>query len=95
MNVSLKYAEQHLTELISAADRGEDVEIERPDKPRLKLVLSDPTSPMLSFNPQRSELLGSAKGKIWLADDWDSPEVNKEIEDLFQNSVLSPEPSPE
>jgi len=96
VNVSLQYAEEHLADLISAADRGEDVEIERPDKPRLKLVLSEPTSLLLpSSTPPRSDLLGSAKGRIWLADDWDSPETNREVEDLFENSVLFPESSPE
>ena len=26
------------------------------------------------------------KGKIWLAPDWDSPEVNAEIADLFEGA---------
>lgn len=41
----------------------------------------------------RAELFGSLKGKIELADDWDSPESNKEIEDLFENSEIFPDPT--
>ncbi len=30
-------------------------------------------------------MLGSGIGKIWVTDDWDSPETNAEITDLFEN----------
>ncbi len=111
MNVSLQYAEDHLTELISAADRGEEVEITRPEKPTLKLVISNAPSPaevrsldaapslrssgLRLGSPTRKRLLGAGKGEIWLSDDWDSAETNKEIEDLFESSVIFPQPSTE
>jgi antitoxin (DNA-binding transcriptional repressor) of toxin-antitoxin stability system len=40
MQVTLQYATEHLDELASAADNGEDVEIARPEKPLLRLVTS-------------------------------------------------------
>ncbi len=90
MKVSAQYAETHLSQLISAADNGEEVEIDRPGKPALKLV-PVPSATNTPVAP-KSSLLNAAKGQIWLADDWDSPETNKEIEDLFENSVIFPEP---
>jgi hypothetical protein len=39
----------------------------------------------------RAELFGSLKGKVELAQDWNSPETNKEIEDLFENSEIFPD----
>jgi antitoxin (DNA-binding transcriptional repressor) of toxin-antitoxin stability system len=41
----------------------------------------------------RAELFGSLKGKIELADDWNSPEMNKEIEDGFEGSEVFPDPA--
>ena len=87
MEVSLQYAEQHLADLISAADRGEDVEITRPEKPALKLSIAP-----ASTTASRKSLLGAGKGEIWLSDDWDSPETNEDIAKLFENSALFPEP---
>ncbi len=55
MKVSAQYAETHLSDLISAADNGEVVEIARPDKPTLKLVVSTPVSP-----PNRPAAVSSA-----------------------------------
>ena len=89
MKVSAQYAETHLSDLISAADNGEVVEIARPDKPTLKLVVA------VSSSSTRKNLLNSARGQIRMADDWDSPKTNKEIEALFENAVLFPERSSE
>jgi antitoxin (DNA-binding transcriptional repressor) of toxin-antitoxin stability system len=91
MQVSLKYAEEHLADLMSAAYRGEEVEIAAPDQPPVRLALVVPETPAKASQP----LLGSGKGEIWLADDWDSEETNDEIADLFENSVIFPEIVPE
>ncbi len=55
------------------------VEIARPGKPALQLVLAG-SQPLV---PKSRGLWGSAKGKIWMAEDWDSPETNAEIAALF------------
>ena len=47
MRVNVQYAETHLADLISAADNGELVEIARPDKAALRLVV-DKGIPCLS-----------------------------------------------
>jgi hypothetical protein len=33
--------------------------------------------------PRKRSILGTGIGKIWISPDFDSPETNKEIEDLF------------
>jgi antitoxin (DNA-binding transcriptional repressor) of toxin-antitoxin stability system len=119
MKVDVQYAETHLADLISAASRGEIVEIDTPGAcaqiyaspkpdaakdsgPRVlgaargmfampplddwddQTVWTEPAIP-------RSEVFGCAKGKMHLSEDWDSPETNAEIADLFGNSKLFPE----
>lgn len=88
MQVNLKYAETHLADLISAVDAGEEVEIERPNKPALKLVVSNTG---MSTPVSRKGMIGSGKGKIWYADDWDSPVVNEEIARSFNEGKLFPD----
>ncbi len=83
MAVNIHHAKTHLSKLIAQAENGEEVIIARNGKPVVKLV------PVAS-KPKR-RLLGSAKGKIWISEDFDSPETNKEIEDLFYNSRLFPD----
>jgi hypothetical protein len=110
MKVNVQYAETHLADLISAASRGEIVEIDAADasaqiyaSPKPAAATGNgasalsPTS-LLTEEPKwrfpeisRAAMFGCAKGKIVLADDWDSPETNAEIADLFENSTLFPE----
>ena len=42
--------------------------------------------------PKRSRgILGAMRGRIWFAPDWDSPEVNAEIERSFYESEIFPD----
>ena len=91
MQVNLQYAEEHLADLVSAVDAGQEVEISRPDKPSLKLVVSERLSEPKKFD--RTGMIGSGKGQIWVADNWDSPETNEEIARLFNESKLFPDES--
>jgi antitoxin (DNA-binding transcriptional repressor) of toxin-antitoxin stability system len=91
MQVNLQYAEEHLADLVSAVDAGQEVEISRPDKPSLKLVVSRSTLDPKKFD--RTGMIGSGKGQVWYADDWDSPEVNEEIARHFNESKLFPDDS--
>jgi len=96
MKVNVQYAETHLSDLASAVDNGEEVEITRPDKPALRLVVSNPAHELEEAQWQypeipRSEIFGCLRGKIQLADDWDSPETNAEIAALFEGEEEPPE----
>ena len=75
-------AKTKLSELVKAATNGEDVVICRAGKPVVRLV------PVAKKPPKRK--LGLWKGKIWMAPDWDSPEVNEEIRRLFEEGDPMP-----
>jgi prevent-host-death family protein len=65
LQVNIHEAKTNLSKLIQKAISGEDVIIAKGNKPIVKLVLID------NKKPQRK--LGTAKGKIELADDFDEP----------------------
>jgi prevent-host-death family protein len=83
MEINIHDAKTNLSKLIQKAENGEEVIIARAGKPAVKLV-PVPARP-------RRRIIGSAKGKVWISDDFDSPETNTEIEDLFYNSKLFPD----
>jgi len=65
--VTTKEAKAQLDELLAEAAKGEEVLIAGGDGSTFKLVLS--TAP-----PKKKRgLIGSAKGQIWMADDFDEP----------------------
>ncbi len=67
-------AKTHLSRLVERAAAGEEVVIAKAGRPVARLVALEERS-------QRTP--GFWKGRISVAEDWDSPEANKEIEDLF------------
>lgn len=62
MTVNAQYAAEHFEDLASAADKGEQVEIERPGKPTLVLVSRPAGRPTPSRRPAASF---GARGKDW------------------------------
>jgi prevent-host-death family protein len=68
--VNLHEAKTHLSRLLERAAAGEEIVIARAGKAVAKLV------PVNSGEPRR---IGAWKGKLWLAEDWDSDVVNEEI----------------
>ena len=81
MRVSAEYAASHLSELLAQAEGPESVEIERQDRGVVRLALIQPAAVH-----SRNSLWGAMKGQILIAEDFDSPEVNKEIEASFYES---------
>lgn len=74
-------AKTHFSKLIAKIEAGEEVIIAKAGKPLGRLVL-EKTEPRLKQKRQ----LGGWEGKIWMAPDWDSPEVNAQIaEDFYGN----------
>jgi prevent-host-death family protein len=63
--VNIHEAKTHLSKLIEMVLRGEEVIIARGNKPVAKLVLIN------TLKPQRK--IGSAKGQISIAEDFDQP----------------------
>jgi prevent-host-death family protein len=64
-----------LSRLLERVAKGEEIVIGKAGKPIAKLV------PYVEKKEPRR--LGTLKGKIWLAPDWDSDETNEEIARLF------------
>lgn len=78
MEVNVHHAKTNLSKLIAAAEDGEEVIIARNGKPAVKLVLAK------AAKPSRRTLIGSGVGKLWIADDFNSPEINGAVTDLFE-----------
>jgi prevent-host-death family protein len=69
--VNIHEAKTHLSRLVERVEAGEEVVIARAGRPVARLV------PMARRT--RPRVLGALRGQIWVAPDWDSPEVNAEI----------------
>jgi len=78
MEVNVHHAKTHLSKLISAVESGEEVIIARNGKPAVKLVVVEPVK------KSRKNILGSGIGKLWIAPDFDSPETQAQMVDLFE-----------
>lgn len=74
--VNIHEAKTHFSRLVERAAAGEEIVIAKAGQPRARLVpLERPSG--------RRRGYGSMRGKIWLADDWDSDVVNEAIAELF------------
>lgn len=70
---NLYEAKAHLSSLVEEAAAGAEIIIAKAGKPRAKLV---PVGPITRRRP------GSAKGKIWIAADFDAP-LPDDLADAF------------
>jgi len=74
--VNIHEAKTHFSRLVERAAAGEEIVIAKAGEPRARLVpLERPTGRRRGF--------GSMRGRIWLADDWDSDETNEAIAIMF------------
>lgn len=69
--VNVHEAKTHLSRLLEQVAAGEEVVIAKAGKPVAKLVPYE--------EERKPRELGFLRGQIWMAPDWDSPEVNEEI----------------
>jgi prevent-host-death family protein len=74
--VNIHDAKTHLSRLVERVEAGEEIVIARGGKPVARLV------PLRTRTQPRRP--GRWKGRIWLAPDWDSPEVNADIARDFE-----------
>ena len=81
MQVTIHEAKTHLSKLIAAVERGEEVVIARRDKPVVRLVIENPVKP--------NRTLGFLAGKV-STETIDfltcNPALDKEIEQYFMAS---------
>lgn len=65
--ISVAEASEHLAQFIDAALKGEEIVITQDEHPVVKLT---PLEPTLKRRPAKA---GSAKGLVWISDDFDEP----------------------
>ncbi len=84
MIVNIHAAKTNLSKLIERAEAGEEVVIARNGKPAVKLtpVEAPPAK------REKGSWLGSLRGQIWIADDFDAP--NEEIGRLMEEGDVFP-----
>jgi len=75
LQVNIHEAKTHLSELLRRVEEGEEVTIARAGKPVAKIVRAEPV--------KIERRLGTGKGKIWLAPDWDAPMTDEELAEWY------------
>lgn len=89
MHVNFQYAEEHFAELAKAVDEGQIVEISRPEKPALKLVMSNVLAPQKRTGKR---ILGAGRGELRIPSDEEWAAVDKELErDMLDSPLVSGE----
>ena len=73
-------AKTNLSRIIDRVEHGEEIVISRAGTPVAKVVPLNPRA--------RRTARGSLAGRLVLADDWDSPEVNEAIARDFEDGPL-------
>jgi prevent-host-death family protein len=73
--VNIHEAKTHLSRLVERVEAGEEITLARAGRPVARLV------PYV--RPAKPRTPGLWKSRIRLAPDWDSPETNAEIAELF------------
>ena len=86
MQVTIHEAKTHLSRLITAVERGEEVVIARRDKPVVRLVKETPKKP--------KRVLGALAGTCdpRVIDFLTDPELDKLIERDFYDAINKPDP---
>lgn len=85
MKVDLQYAESHFANLAAAADNGEQVEIARPGKPTLKLVVGEPLAAALRGGRR---ILGAGRGELRVPSEEEWRAMDKELERQMNDAPL-------
>jgi len=75
LQVNIHEAKTHFSELLRRVEEGEEVTIARAGKPVARIVRAEA--------PKRERQLGTGKGKIWLAPDWDAPMTEEELAEWY------------
>lgn len=79
--VNLHEAKTHLSRLVEAAARGEEIIIAKAGKPMARLVPLRPSA-------RRERKPGVLKGKIWIAEDFDAPVTAEELSEWTDSPVF-------
>ena len=83
MQVNMHEAKTQLSKLVQAVLDGEEVILARNGEAVVQITKYTPVK------PKRKP--GSLKGKLWFAEDWDSPETNRIINEMMIPKSLFPD----
>jgi antitoxin (DNA-binding transcriptional repressor) of toxin-antitoxin stability system len=86
MQVNLQYAQEHLSDLVSAVDNGQEVEIARPNKPSLMLVVSHTTS---QTRRTGKRILGAGCGELRVPSLEEWQDMDKELEHAMLDAHIA------
>ena len=84
MEVNVHEAKTHLSRLLKRVTAGEEITISRAGEPVAKLIAAR--------SQGKSRPMGMDRGKIWMADDFDRPDL--ELEALFHAPITTETPTP-
>lgn len=82
-NVNMHEAKTHLSKLVERVEGGAEITINRAGKPAARLV------PILATKPGKRKL-GGWEGKFQMPSDAEWEKMDKEIEQLFEESRIIP-----
>ena len=85
MQVNILEAKTNFSQLLAAVAAGEEVIIANRGKP-VAILMPIPSK------PHRTTGFGALVGKMWVADDWDSPETNAAINQIMINAANQYDP---
>jgi prevent-host-death family protein len=79
--VNLHEAKTHLSRLVDAAARGQEIIIAKAGKPMARLVPLRPSA-------MRKRKPGALKGRIWIAKDFDAPLTAEELSEWTRRPLF-------
>jgi prevent-host-death family protein len=82
MEVNIHEAKTHLSRLLQRVADGEEVTIARAGVPVARLVAIEPK--------KKTRPLGFARGKVWIADDFDAPLPDDLLAAFYGGSIPKP-----
>ncbi len=89
MKVSAQFAATHLDDILSAVENGEEVRIDRPDKPGIRLLVERSFEPPATAPNGRRYLFGAGKGLVTVPSDQEWRAMKKELEaDMLEGPML-------
>ncbi len=86
MQVDIRYAGEHLAALAAAVDAGQEIEISRPDKPTLRLVVSQITAVTKKTGKR---VLGAGVGELRVPSEEEWRALDKEMEAAMLDAPLT------
>ena len=87
MKVSAQYAATHLDDILAAAEKGEEVRIDRPNKPGIRLVVETAPKGIVAAHTGR-RVLGAGRGEMRVPSEQEWGGMDNELERQMNDSPL-------